>query len=67
MLFRSTPGDPATITVHPHVTTLNTRFTLVNADESAAGPAINTSNTGDDTTTTLPTTAWTAFEVTAPS
>ncbi|MBV8756253.1 MAG: hypothetical protein JO257_03190, partial [Deltaproteobacteria bacterium] len=65
VLFRSTPGDPATITVHPHVVALNTRFTLVNADESAAGPAINTSNTGDDTTSLLPTHAWTAFEVTA--
>ena len=65
VLFRSPPGDPATLTVHPQVTTLNTRFTLVNADETAAGPAINTSNTGDDTTTLLPTKAWTAFEVTA--
>lgn len=65
VLFRSTPGDPATVTVHPHVTTLNTRFTFVNADETAAGPAINTSNTGDDTTTALTTKAWTAFEVTA--
>ena len=65
VLFRSTPGDPATITVHPHVATLNTRFTLVNADETAAGPAINTSNTGDDTTTTMPTKAWTALEVSA--
>lgn len=65
VLFRSPPGDPATITVHPHLATLNTRFTLVNADETAAGPAINTSNTGDDTTTLLATHAWTAFEITA--
>jgi hypothetical protein len=65
VLFRSQPGEPATITVHPHVTTLNTRFTLINADETAAGPAINTSNTGDDTTALLPTKAWTAFLVSA--
>jgi hypothetical protein len=65
VLFRSQAGDPATITVHPHVVALNTRFRFVNADESFNGVAINTSNTGDDTTTLLPTTAWTAFEVTA--
>jgi hypothetical protein len=65
VLFRSDPGAPATITVHPHVATLNTRFTLVNADESAAGAAINTSNTGDDTTSLLPGKPWTAFLVTA--
>jgi hypothetical protein len=65
VLFRSAAGDPATVTVHPQATTLNTRFRFVNADESFNGAVINTSNNGDDTTLTLPTHAWTAFEVTA--
>jgi hypothetical protein len=65
VLYRSAVNDPATITVHPQAVTLNTRFHLVNADESAAGAVINTSNTGDDTTTVVTTHAWTAFEVSA--
>jgi hypothetical protein len=64
VLFRSAAGDPATITVHPHVVALNTRFQLVNADESANGAVVN-NVTGDDTTTLLPAKTWTAFEVTA--
>jgi len=63
VLYRSAVGDPATITVHPQAAPLNTRFQLVNADESPSGALINTSNNGDDTTTLVTTHAWTAFEV----
>ena len=64
VLFRSDAGAPATITVHSHGVTLDTRFTLINADETAAGAAINSSITGNDTTTMMPVKGWTAFVVT---
>ena len=64
VLFRSDLGAPATITVHSHGVPLDTRFTLVNADETAAGAAINSSITGNDTTTMMPFKGWTAFTVT---
>jgi hypothetical protein len=65
VLYRSPVGDLATVTVHPQVVLLNTRFQFVNADESPNGAAINSSNTGDDTTTVTTSHAWTAFEVSA--
>lgn len=66
VLFRSPPGAPATLTLHPQAPlALNTRFTFINADETPAGLPLNPSNTGDDVVTRLPTTAWTAFLVTA--
>lgn len=64
VLYRSPVGDTATVTVHPHAVLLNTQFRFVNADESAAGALINTSNTGDDTTTVTTPHPWSAFEVT---
>ncbi len=65
VLFHSDPAAPATITVHPHGPPLDTRFNLLNANESPAGPTINTSALGDDITTVMPLKTWTAVRVSA--
>ena len=66
-LYRSAPTTPSTITVHPQVpASLDTQFQLVARDESALGPVVDTTNTGDDVTSgVLSTTGWSAFVVTA--
>jgi hypothetical protein len=65
VLFRSDPGAPAAITVHSHALALDTRFALLEANESQPGPTINTSALGDDTATVLPLRTWTAIKVSA--
>lgn len=66
-LFRTAIGNPTTITVHPHLPLLlNTQFQRVNNDESARGPSVNTSNTGDDVAQFIQAgNGWTALIVTA--
>jgi len=63
-LFRTGNGNLPTITVHPHTALLNTDFQRVKNDETALGPFINTSTTGDDVETYVQLGhGWTAFVV----
>src|SRR5207245_1136724 len=72
MLLRTAVGSSATITVHPQApASLDTRFHRIAADESAAGPVVDTSANGDDTETFVQAAnGWTALivdAVTAPA
>src|SRR5213079_1474190 len=66
-LMATAVGNASTITVHPHMPALlDTEFQRLNADESALGALVNSSDVGDDAASFVQAgNGWTAFVVTA--